>query len=477
MKTTTWWIIGGVVFVVIVVALAAGSLRLGTPVEVAEARHAPIQEFVDERGMTRLPETYLITMPFSGRIEPITLVEGTRVEEGEQVAQIVPDDLELAVDRATAAVARLDASIAENRDNDLEDIALRQAYQFVESMAQTVAAAAKQVESAQAKLAYSKTNLERIQALRHTGASTEDDLDRAELEKVEHELAADQNELIHRGLAAMKVATDLMPDLIQQYVKDKDHTDATLQKQRDEAAAQLDQVELDQKRGTMASPVDGVVLKRFVTGEQALAAGTPLVEIGRPEDLEVEADILSLDVVNVKKGAPVKIYGPVIGKRLPDGKDYADGTVHKVYPAGFTKISSLGVEQQRVKVIIRFDAKDLQWLRRERDLGIGYRVRVRIITADKPDALVIPRSALFRGPDGNWCAYAIRNGRLRIQNVELGMVNDELAEVVAGLAVGDLVVRAPEGDLEEGQRVKAKIVPRPFRLRLPACSPPACAVS
>jgi HlyD family secretion protein len=160
--------------------------------------------------------------------------------------------------------------------------------------------------------------------------------------------------------------------------------------------------------------------------------------------------VLSLDVVGAKQGDPVRIYGPAIG--TPDAK----GTVARVYPAGFTKVSSLGVEQQRVKVIIHFDAEDLTRLRSERDLGVGYRVRVQITTAEKSEALVVPRSALFRGSDGEWRVYAIRDGRATIVPVEIGLFNDKLAEVVEGLAERDRVIVAPESGLEPGMRVKEK---------------------
>ncbi|MFH1924599.1 MAG: hypothetical protein ABIP48_32505, partial [Planctomycetota bacterium] len=97
---------------------------------------------------------------------------------------------------------------------------------------------------------------------------------------------------------------------------------------------------------------------------------------------------------------------------------------------------------------------DLKWLRRERDLGVGYRVRVRIITREEPAALGIPRSALVRGGNGKWNVYAIRGGRARTEPVEVGILNDELAQVTSGLAAGDMVVRAPESELEDGQRVR-----------------------
>ncbi len=165
------------------------------------------------------------------------------------------------------------------------------------------------------------------------------------------------------------------------------------------------------------------------------------------EDLEVEADVLSLDVVNAKEGDPVEIYGPAIGK--PDAR----GKVARIYPAGFTKVSSLGVEQQRVKVIVQFEPEDLTRLLVDRRLGVGYQVRVRIFTAEKPDALVIPRSALFRAKDGGWQVYAIRGSRSRLQPVKVGLLNDDAVEIVSGLDEGEQVILAPESTLEDGTRV------------------------
>jgi HlyD family secretion protein len=455
MNIRTWLIVGAVVVAVVVIAVGAGSLWSRTSVEAGEARRGPIDEFVDERGKTRLPETYLITMPCTGRIESITLTEGDPVRKDDAVAQIVPADLKLAFSQADAMVKRLDASIEENSSNAMETIALKQVYHFVQSMNDTVAAAAKQVQSSEEKHKYAQKHLKRIQDLRPTEASTQEDLERAELQEVEDRLARDQNVLIYQSMKALQAATDLTPELVKQFIQDKGLTKAVLEWQKAEAAARRDQAELDQQRGTIDSPVDGVVLKRHVSNERFLTAGTPLLEIGRLEDLEIEAEILSLDVVDVQVGDPVRIYGPAIGRRLADGKDHADGTVQRIYPAGFTKISSLGVEQQRVIVIIHIDPEDLRRLREERGLGVGYRVRVRITTAENPGALVVPRSALFRGTDGTWRVYAVVKGRARIQPVEIGMLNDEWAEVVEGLAEGDLVVRAPESNLADGQRVEA----------------------
>jgi HlyD family secretion protein len=222
-----------------------------------------------------------------------------------------------------------------------------------------------------------------------------------------------------------------------------------LEKQRAEALISLEQVKKNEARAQMASPVDGVVLERLVSDERQVPPGTVLLRIGRLEDLEVEADVLSQDVVAAKVGDAAEISGPAIGPTL------VAGTVSRVYPAGFTKVSSLGVEQQRVKVVVALKPDDIARLRTERGLGTDYRVSVRIITASKPDALVVPRSALFRGAEGKWQLFAVRGGRARLQAVETGLMNDETVEITRGLAEGDVVVLAPETNLADGARVNA----------------------
>jgi len=450
--------IGGLVLVV-AIGVCAWSLWSRPAVEVAEVREGPIRQFVDERGKTRLPDTCRVTMPLAGRVEAITLREGDEVSRGEIVARLVPLDLDLTVEEARAVVERLEAAIRENAYRAIEETAIKQAEQFVQSMADTVKVAATRVSSGQDKYDYHKKDLARVERLVESRAQSEEDLDRSRLNEAQAKWDLRQDEFVLSATQALAAATNLMPTMVRQYIERKSYTEAVLKKQLAEATARLRQVEQDQKRGTMTSPIDGVVLKRHVTNEQFLPAGTELLEIGRLEDLEVEAEVLSVDVGNVREKAAVEIYGPAIGGGLPGGRDYAAGTVDKVYPAGFTKISSLGVEQQRVVVIIHFQPDDLQWLRAERDLGVGYRVRVRITTREAPRALVIPRSALFRAADGDWNVYAVREGRVRIAKVQIGILNDKRAQVIDGLASGELVVRAPEGDLEDGQRVKAVVKP------------------
>jgi HlyD family secretion protein len=172
-----------------------------------------------------------------------------------------------------------------------------------------------------------------------------------------------------------------------------------------------------------------------------------LLRIGRWDDLEIEADVLSQDVVRVKPAQRVEVTGPAIGLTP------AAGEVIRIYPAGFTKTSSLGVEQQRVKVIVKLAPDELKRLREQNDLGVAYRVRVRIFTADSSGGLVIPRSALFRGSKNDWRVFVIRSGRAHLQAVKVGLSNDEHAEILSGLKEGDQVILAPETNLSEGQSV------------------------
>ena len=448
MKTKPWLIIGITLFALVLVYALLGGFSQGVAVEARQAKMDAIRQFVDEQAKTRLPQTYLITMPITGRIEAVPLVEGTRVKKEQIVAQIVPRDLELSVAQAKAAVQRLDASILENADVNVEKTAYEQALQFVKSTAAAVLAAAERVTAGKAKLAYADRDLGRVRQLAATGARTQDDLEQATLAQIQSDVDYKQDQLVHAAMVAMGAATDLMPRMVQQYITRKSLTGAVLKEEKAEAEARLQQTLQEKQRGTMHSPVDGVVLDRLISNERYLTAGTTLLEIGRLEDLEVEADILSLDVVATKPGDPVEIYGPAIGRSS------AKGTVARIYPAGFTKVSSLGVEQQRVKVIVRFAEGELDRLIKGQRLGVGYRVRVRIFTADRTKALLIPRSAVFRAADNTWQVFVVRDGVATLQSVKVDLMNDEQVEITEGLSEGEPVILAPESSLTDGTRVK-----------------------
>jgi HlyD family secretion protein len=441
---------GGVVLALLIVAAIAYSLTGGMPVQAARVERGEVREFIDERGKTRLPKEYLVTMPFPGRIEPIELVEGQPVNANQVVARIVPSDLENELAEAKAAVERLDASLAENADDSVEKRTREQAELFHASMQATVKAAEARLRAGLERLTYSESFLARIRKLVPTGAKTEDEEQRAELQHVEAAVDYQQDVLVAEATKSIEAATALLPKLVTDYIDKKSLSAQVLEKQKNEAQARLRQAETRKERGTMTSPVDGVVLERLESNERFLAGGEVLLKIGRMEEMEIETDVLSQDVVRVEVGDPVVVYGPATGRDAAHGYP---GSVKRVNPAGFTKVSSLGVEQQRVKVIVELDSAALAALRQQRDLGVDYQVQVRIVTELKPAALTVPRSAVFRGADGGWQVFAIRDSVAKLTPVEVGLTNDERVEIVKGLAENDEVVLAPESSLVDDTRV------------------------
>jgi HlyD family secretion protein len=417
-------------------------------VETVTARRGSIQQYIDERGKTRLPETHLITMPFDGRIESIELVEGDAVKAGQVVAEIVARDLALSYGAAEAAVQRLDESIEENADTRVEEVIRVLADMYVYSLKSTVGAAEARMEAGRKKMEFGVKTYERMKKSFQQGAVTTEELERAEVVLVESSVDYQQDVLVHKAMKALYAATELFPELVDKYVETKALAGDVLGKQRLEATSQLAMQEQRKDRGVMRSPIDGTVLKREVSNERFLAGGRVLLRIGRLEDLEIEVDVLSQDVGDIQAGDPVEIYGPAIGTAPARGK------VSRVYPEGFTKTSSLGVEQQRVRVIVTIDPDELARLQNERHLGVEFRVRVRVITAIAEDALLVPRSALFRDASAAWKIFAVESGVVESRSVEVGLMNEEFAQVTSGLDAGVQVVVVPESGLEPGIRVE-----------------------
>ena len=189
------------------------------------------------------------------------------------------------------------------------------------------------------------------------------------------------------------------------------------------------------------SPIDGVVLKRLRESEAVVPAGERLLELGDPGKLEIVADFLSSDAVRIGAGDPVVI------ERWGGERDLS-GRVRRVEPSGFMKISALGVEEQRVNVIIDLADPLEAWKR----LGDGYRVEVRVIVWQTENALKVPTSALFRRQE-QWATFVIEGGRAQLRMVEVGERNGLEAEVRSGLRAGETVIVHPADSLADGGRV------------------------
>jgi HlyD family secretion protein len=190
----------------------------------------------------------------------------------------------------------------------------------------------------------------------------------------------------------------------------------------------------------LRAPLGGRVLRISEPSERVVPAGTPLVEIGDPTKLEIVADLLSSDAVQVRSGDPVLIEGW--------GGGTLRGTIRVVEPSGFTKVSALGVEEQRVNVIADFADPTVP-------LGDRYRVEVRIVVWDGASVLKLPGSALFRSGEG-WSVFVVEGGRARRREVTVGHHNSFETEILTGVQEGDVVIRHPTDRIGDGVRVAVK---------------------
>ncbi len=191
------------------------------------------------------------------------------------------------------------------------------------------------------------------------------------------------------------------------------------------------------------APVTGRVLKRIQESEAVVPAGTPLIEIGDPQDLEIVAELLSTDAVQVRAGQPVHVDGW--------GGPAVEGRVKRVESSGFLKVSALGIEEQRVRVIIDFTGPPRLWA----TIGHDFRVIVHVVIWKGDNVLTVPVGALFR-VNGKWAVFKVRDGRTSTAEVTIGHRNNLVAEVLSGLAPGDSVIPHPSDRIRDGARVAAR---------------------
>jgi HlyD family secretion protein len=293
------------------------------------------------------------------------------------------------------------------------------------------------IDSEQARREY-----ERVKKLVEEGVATQSMLDSAErnhnglLEQVERTqlaVAAARKNVEIAQLASSRVASSM---------DDNEYMRQVYGAEIQRLDAQLAILRSDLKKAVICAPVAGPVLEKYIENTRVLVAGTPIVKLGDLGTMEIESDLLSEEVVAVKPGNAVELIGKALGEQAPMGK------VDRIYPSAFQKISSLGIEQQRVKTIISFDNSALQ-------LRAGTRLDVRIITNETPDAITVPERAVFRR-DGAWHVFVVSGGKAQLRVVELGLKNDTWAAITSGLDLEDDIILEPKNDLEPGSRVTGR---------------------
>lgn len=389
MKVTLGRTVAVVVALAAVAGVAAALRDDPITVDVAVVRHAAIRVAIRAEGRTRVRDRYLVTSPTPGRLVRLTLREGGRVRAGDVVALVAP----ALVDEPSAEQARAQLSMAQAAD----------------------AAALVRLRTGEAAAAQARRDAGRARQLADAGA------------------------LSSKALEDAMLVARIRDDEVRALAAQRDIARAEVRRARaallytESAAARV-------ATRPVRADADGRILRTFDVSERPVAAGTPLMEIGDLTRLEIVADVLSSDAARIRPGMAAAIDGW--------GEEGAlAGRVRLVEPAATTRISALGVEEQRVNVLIDAPAPG--------GLGDGYRVDVTITLDERPFVLALPAGALVRD-DSGWAAYTIEEGRARRAGLTLGAVGEADAEVVKGLQPGSRVIVFPSDLIREGVRVRPR---------------------
>jgi HlyD family secretion protein len=394
--------------VVVVGALIYGLTPPPVEVDLASAAYGALRVAVDQDGKTRIRERYAVSAPLAGRLLRIELDPGDPIVAGQTVLAVIeprdPDLLDArAVLQAEAAVRAAEAKL--NRMTPLLEEALAGQEQAESDLTRVRAAIAEEPGSVAAAELEEKVYAYRARSALVRSARHAEDIARFELEQAQ---------------AALLRSRPLPSD--------------------DGASGGVAERPGGQHL-VIRAPIDGRVLRVFQESSAVVTIGANLLEVGDPLDLEVEVDVLSRDAVRIRPGAAVLLehWGGARALR---------GRVRLVEPSAFTKVSTLGVEEQRVNVIVDIDDPPEE----RAALGDGFRVEARIVVAEADRALKIPTSALFRAGD-DWATFVVRAGVARRQLVEVGLQNGVESEIVAGLDAGERVVVHPGDRVDDGVRV------------------------
>ncbi|MDW9688388.1 efflux RND transporter periplasmic adaptor subunit [Sinorhizobium meliloti] len=387
--------------------LAAGSVWFAwpqpIPADLATVTKGPMEVTIDDEAKTRVRHVYTVSAPIAGKV--------LRISPPRHVGEeVIRDETVVAVMQPTVP------SFHDARTHE----ELQAALAATEAAVRLAEAEARRIEAA---LVFSRTELQRAEALARTGAVSLKALDKAKFDVETNEAA----------LASAKAQVEVR--------RNERASVAARLSGSSGATPQSDPACCIQLR----APVTGRILKIIQESEGVVQAGAPLVEIGDPLDLEIVADLLSTDVVRIKPGASVRIDGW--------GGSSIKGRVNRVDPAGFVKVSALGIEEQRVRTVIDLVDPPGAWSA----LGHDYRVIVHVTTWNAEDVLKIPVATLFRKGD-DWAVFAVKDGRARATVVTIGQRNGRTAEVQSGLSAGDRVVLHPSDRVIDGVTVSERNV-------------------
>jgi HlyD family secretion protein len=423
-----------------VLALVVWSLRgRASPVDIGRVRRGEVREFVEEEARTRCVDRYVVSSPVAGRLLRLEVLEDELVEAGDVVARIDPLAPRSRVEAAKAKLRELGARLAGVDRRRPKPEELKRA-ELLENVArESLVVAEKELSEASAARAKAESDRDRARRLREGGTITPDELETTELTLTRARDTESARERVVRIRRLEVEVAALDRSILEESARDLDWEEKAYGHQLEAVTAELRALEDDLGRTVLRAPAAGRVLRRHRESEAVVAAGEPVLEIGDVSRLEVEADVLSEDAARMSAGQPVEVFGRALLGRVVEGR------IERIHRGAFKKISSLGVEQQRVTIVASFEPG-------EASLGDGYRVSLRVIFEARKAAVLVPEGALFRR-GGRWAAFRVENGRARLAQVVTGLGDGREREVLEGLSEGDEVILHPPNGLEDGDRV------------------------
>lgn len=408
-------------------------------VSVVEAENHRLEVSFTERAETTLRQEYPVSMPVNGKVGRIDLEVGDHVRQGEVLATI---DVTPALQEVQARQAGVEANKARQQisaDTSVERAEYARALKNKQAAQAQMGSLGPALKAAQVAVDNAQRELTRVNNLVARGALPSRDAESARLalEQAQAALAAKKSEaqVLRSQLAEAQAAVNAAAARVDLKSSEARSQTALVE----EAQARKEQAQYTLEQSRVLSPIDGLVLSRIERGPKELPAGSPLLVLGKPSDLEAVCDVLSQDALRLSRGTHVLLDA---GDAYPDK---LRGEVRLVEPQGFTKRSSLGVEQQRVKVRISL-------LDPPKSLGTGYELWARFLLTEKT-ALALPRSCFVRFGE-EFRVWKVAGGKLSQVPVEIGLKGDNHWEVLGkAVAAGDQIVKSPTDDLQAGVEV------------------------
>jgi HlyD family secretion protein len=409
-------------------------------VDFVTVQRGQLEVSVDAEGRTRVRDRFVVSAPVDGRLTRIELEPGDAVTDNQVVARIDPLPLTSEVQQVQARMDEIRAQMVGVDTLRPKDDALQQAQNRIAAAQAEQQRATAELARAGANLQQAQRDLARANDLAAQGAISEQQRESAELTVTarQQERNAAQQQVVSAEAAIAAAQNDRQ--ILQAEQQDPDYLLDVYQAEMASAEAQLASLVDDARRTNITTPAAGQVLRVLEESARFVTAGTPLMEVGDAAQLEIIIDVLSSDAVKIQPGDRIHIsqWG---------GDDTLEAQVTDLEPSAFTKVSALGVEEQRVNVIANFTNPTVP-------LGDSFRVDTQIVIDENPDALIVPISALFPCEPGT-CVFIVENNRAQLAPVEIGLRNTFDAEVTSGLITDDTVIAYPES-VDGGDRVQPR---------------------